>query len=132
MKKFFFTILLILLGFIYISFCFLEIVGFFDSPKTVIYTFDATKDTSFIVDRHGKGPSVILNVDGYLSDTALINVFTYLKGNKYEKDLRSAIKLYPGKVHKKDLRPDFYDNQAIIHYWHLNNKKGKLKISASL
>lgn len=102
----------------------------FSEMNSVTKKIDTSKDTSFIVDRGADGSSIILNIDGYLSDSALI-VITYheSKGNE---NVEMTIPLDAGEVHLKNVRRDFYDNHAKITFKHFNNKKADLTIKASL
>lgn len=100
------------------------------SEKPTIYTFEATKDTSFIIERGTSAPTISLDIDGYLTDSALI-IINYHK-SWVKDDVKLEIPLDSGKISIVDKRWDFYDHYAKITFKHLNNKKGKLTIKASL
>jgi len=100
------------------------------TPAT--YTFDASKDTSFVVSRSAPSPPLRVEFDitGQLEDSSML-VISYFKNtinanNKYE------FPLSPGVINWKNRTCDFFEDDAIITFKHLNNKKGKLTIKASL
>ena len=100
-------------------------------PKT--YTFDASKDTTFIVNRSSSIPiRVDFDVTGQLEDSSML-VISYYK-SKGNENIKSDILLSPGVINMKDRSFDFYDENAsaLFTFKHLNNKKGKLTIKASL
>ena len=100
------------------------------TPTT--YTFDASKDTSFVVSRSAPRPPLRVEFDitGQLEDSSML-VISYFKNtinanNKYEFPLSSGV------VNWKNRTCDFFEDDAIITFKHLKNKKGKLTIKASL
>ncbi|MEA5404822.1 hypothetical protein VB776_17945 [Arcicella sp. DC2W] len=104
----------------------------FTGVNTVTTTIDATKDTTFFLNGKGGGPSIIFDINGYLSDSTLIEIAYHESKDNPNTNLTLTIPLNAGKVHLKDVRRDFYGAHAKISFKHLENKKGKLKISASM
>ena len=103
-----------------------------EKPVFDTYTFDASKDTSFVVRRSSASPAnrVVFDITGQLEDSSML-VISYFKNtpnahNKYE------FPLSPGVINWKNRTCDFFEDDAIITFKHLNNKKGKLTIKASL
>lgn len=100
-------------------------------PET--YIFDASRDTSFIVSRSSSIPiRVDFDVTGQLEDSSLL-VISYYK-SKGNENIKSNVLLSPIVVSMKGRTFDFYDENAsaLFTFKHLNNKKGKLIIKASL
>ena len=99
------------------------------TPTT--YTFDASKDTSFVISRTSlMAFRVVFNITGQLEDSSML-VISYFKNtpnahNKYE------FPLSPGVINWKNKPCDFFEDDAIFTFKHLKNKKGKLTIKASL
>ena len=99
------------------------------TPK--IYTFDASKDTSFVVNQtSGMSLRVEFDVKDELQDSSMLVVSYYNSignaNNKYE------FPLSPGVVNLENKVCDHYEGDALFTFKHLNNKKGKLSIKASL
>ena len=97
----------------------------------VNYTIDASKDTSFVVSK--SSPMAIrveYDITGQLQDSSMLFISYYnSKGNA---NIRLDIPLSPGTIDVKDRKFDFYEDNALFTFKHLNNKKGKLTIKASL
>ena len=99
------------------------------TPK--IYTFDASKDTSFVVNKTSSmAIRVEFDVTGQLQDSSML-VISYYK-SKGNANIKLDVPLSPGIVNIKDRKFDFYEDNALFTFKHLNNKKGKLSIKASL
>ncbi len=98
------------------------------TPAT--YTFDASKDTSFVVERSSGRPMIIFSIEGNVADSVLIYI-NYHESKGYDHQ-RLEIKLDSGKIDMKNQLWDFYADKALFTLKHLNNKKGKLTIKASL
>lgn len=96
----------------------------------ITYTFDASKDTSFIVERSSENPSIRISADGYLTHNANI-VINYYE-SKVDTNLKYYIPLFAGKIELKDVPWDFYADKARVTFQHLENKKGKITIKAVL
>lgn len=112
-------------------FLFLLLSGCFSKKKNEPFTFDASKDTSFIVEDDDIHHVFLkYTIVGQLEDSTHI-VVTYHnpKGNE---NVKLDIPLNAGKVEIKNGIWDFYDSKALFTFKHLNNKKGKLTIKASL
>ena len=113
---------------IFIAFLFCSCFGG-RTPTTC--TFDASKDTSFVISRTSLMPVIVrFDITGQLEDSSML-VISYFKNtpnahNKYE------FPLSPGVINWKDKPCDFFEDDAIFTFKHLNNKKGKLTIKASL
>lgn len=99
------------------------------TPKT--YTFDASKDTSFIVSK--TSPTALrveFDVKGELQDSSMLIISYYNSvgnaNNKFE------VPLNPGIVNLENRAVDHYEGDALFTFKHMNNKKGRLSIKASL
>ena len=96
-----------------------------------IYTFDASKDTSFVV---SKSSSMAIRVEyevkGQLQDSSML-IISYYK-SKGNANIKLDVPLSSGIVNIKDRKFDFYEDNALFTFKHLNNKKGTLSIKASL
>lgn len=96
-----------------------------------IYTFDASKDTSFVVSK--SSPMAIrveYEVKGQLQDSSML-IISYYK-SKGNANIKLDVPLSSGIVNIKDRKFDFYEDNALFTFKHLNNKKGRLSIKASL
>jgi hypothetical protein len=95
------------------------------------YTFDASKDTSFVVNQtSGMSLRVEFDVKGEIEDSSMLVISYYnSKGNA---NVKLDVPLSAGIVNLKDRTYDFYEGDALFTFKHLNNKKGKLTIKASL
>lgn len=94
---------------------------------------DASKDTSFVVE-NSNGYRVFLryNIEGFVENDAQLTV-SYFEGyNSKSKDLKLEIPLFASNVQIINKEWDFYDSKALFTFKHLNNKKGKLTVEASL
>jgi hypothetical protein len=101
------------------------------TPK--YYTFDASKDTSFIVERTSPmALRVEYDVKGQVEDSTLLIISYYQ--SRVDSNAKLEIPLSSGLISIKDRAYDFYDSnaKALFTFKHLNNKKGKLTIKASL
>jgi hypothetical protein len=95
------------------------------------YTFDASKDTSFIVNRSSSMPiRVDFDIIGQLQDSSIL-VISYYK-SKGNANIKLDVRLNAGLINMKGRTFDFYEDNALFTFKHLNNKKGKLSIKASL
>lgn len=101
--------------------------------KVETITFVTSKDTSFVVENNS-GYHVFLryNIEGYVESDAQLTVTYYEGYNSKNKSLKLEIPLFGGEVKIKDKYWDFYDSKALFTFKHLNNKKGKLTLKASL
>jgi hypothetical protein len=100
-------------------------------PKT--YTFDASKDTLFIVeDDDAHHVFLKYDIEGQLEDSVRIEVSYFNSKGTGNENVKLDIHLKAGKIMIKDSFWDFYDSKALFTFKHLNNKKGKLTIKASL
>ena len=100
-------------------------------PKT--YTFDASKDTSFIVDRSSSlALRVEFDISGQMQDSSMLTISYYQ--SKLNPNSKLDVPLGFGIIDMKNRTYDFYDGdaKALFTFKHLNNKKGKLSIKASL
>lgn len=98
-------------------------------PET--YTLDASKDTSFVVSRSSSmALRVEFDIKGQLEDSSIL-VISYYK-SKGNANIKLDVPLNPGVINVKGRTFDFYENNALFTFKHLNNKKGKLSIKASL
>ena len=98
-------------------------------------TFDASKDTTFIVERHAQTPtSMKYNIQGHLDNKALLIITYYKSEVKGNENVKLEIPLDSGKVSINDKYWDFYDNtyHALITFKHLKNNKGKLTVNTAL
>ena len=101
------------------------------TPET--YTFDASTDTSFIVSRSSPmALRVEFDIKGQLQDSSMLIISYYQ--SKLNPDGKLEVPLSSGIVNLKDRTFDFYDGnaKALFTFKHLNNKKGRLSIKASL
>ena len=101
------------------------------TPET--YTFDASKDTSFIVSRTSSlALRVEYDIKGQMEDSSLLIISYYQ--SKLNPDAKLEVPLGSGEINIKNRTFDFYeeDAKALFTFKHLNNKKGKLTIKASL
>lgn len=97
----------------------------------ITYSFDASKDTSFVVSRTSSMPiRVDFDVNGQLEDSSML-VISYYK-SKGNANIKFEYPLNPGVVNLKNGTTDFYEDNALFTFKHLNNKKGELSIKASL
>jgi hypothetical protein len=97
------------------------------------YTFNASKDTSFIVERTSPmALRVEYDIEGQLQDSSIL-IISYYK-SKLNPNSKLEIPLGSGGINMKSRTYDFYDGNAsaLFTFKHLNNKKGKLTIKASL
>jgi hypothetical protein len=97
------------------------------------YTFDASKDTSFIVERTSPmALRVEYDIKGQLEDSSIVIISYYQ--SKLNSNSKLEIPLGSGEINIKNRNFDFYesDAKALFTFKHLNNKKGKLTIKASL
>jgi hypothetical protein len=100
-------------------------------PST--YTFDASKDTSFVVDRSSSlALRVEFDIKGQLQDSSMLIISYYQ--SKLNPDSKLEVPLSSGEINIKNRTFDFYDGnaKALFTFKHLNNKKGELSIKASL
>ena len=98
-----------------------------------VYTFDASKDTSFVVDRSSPmALRVEFDIKGQLQDSSILIISYYQ--SKLNPDSKLEVPLSSGVIDIKDRTYDFYDGdaKALFTFKHLNNKKGKITIKASL
>ena len=95
------------------------------------YIFDASKDTSFVVSRTSSmALRVEFDVKGQMQDSSILTISYYKsKGNA---NIYLDVPLSAGMVNMKGRTFDFYEDKALFTFKHLNNKKGKLSIKASL
>ena len=99
------------------------------TPK--IYTFDASKDTSFVVNQtSGMSLRVEFDVKGELEDSSMLVISYY--NSKVNANNKFEIPLSPGTVNLENRVTDFYEGDALFTFKHLKNKKGRLSIKASL
>ena len=101
------------------------------TPET--YTFDASKDISFVVSRSSPmALRVEFDIKGQLQDSSVL-IISFFQ-SKLNPDKKLEVPLSSGIVNLKDRTFDFYDGNAksLFTFKHLNNKKGKLTIKASL
>ncbi len=105
----------------------------YSERKAETITFVASKDTSFIVE-NSSGYRVFLryDIEGFVESDAQLRVTYYEGYNSKNKDLKLEIPLFAGDVKIKDKYWDFYDSKALFTFKHLDNKKGKLTVKASL
>jgi hypothetical protein len=95
------------------------------------YTFDASKDTSFVVSKTSSTAiRVEFDVKGELEDSSML-VISYYK-SKVNINTKLEVPLNPGVINLNDRAFDFYEEEALFTFKHLKNKKGKLTIKASL
>jgi hypothetical protein len=95
------------------------------------YTFDASKDTSFVVNQtSGMSLRVEFDVKGEIEDSSML-IITYYQ-SKLNANSKFEVLLSPGTVNLENKVTDFYEGDALFTFKHLNNKKGKLTIKASL
>ena len=100
-------------------------------PKT--YTFDASKDTSFVVDRSSSlALRVEFEIKGQQQDSSMLIISYYQ--SKLNPDSKLEVPLSSGEINIKNRTFDFYDGNAsaLFTFKHLKNKRGKLSIKASL
>lgn len=100
------------------------------SPRQYSYTVDTDKDTSFIVERSSKNPSIRISVNGYLTHDA--NIVVNYHESKVDTNLKYYIPLFAGEINLKEVPWDFYADKARITFKHEENKKGKITIKAIL
>jgi hypothetical protein len=109
--------------------------GCFSEKRNEPVTFDASRDTSFVVESNGSDYiNLRYNIEGQLEDSTHI-VVTYYITDYRTKDIENAklnIPLQAGKVEIKNGIWDFYGPKAFFNFKHLNNKKGKLTIKAEI
>lgn len=99
------------------------------TPKT--YTFDASKDTSFVVNQtSGMSLRVEFDVKGELEDSSMLVISYY--NSKVNANNKFEVPLSSGIVNLENRVTDFYEGDALFTFKHLNNKKGRLSIKASL
>lgn len=99
------------------------------TPKT--YTFDASKDTSFVVNQtSGMSLRVEFDVKGELEDSSMLAISYY--NSKVNAHNKFEVPLNPGIVNLENRVTNFYEGDALFTFKHLNNKRGKLSVKASL
>ena len=99
------------------------------TPKT--YTFDASKDTSFVVNQtSGMSLRVEFDVKGELQDSSILVISYY--NSKVNINNKFEVPLGPGAINLENRVHDHYEGDALFTFKHLKNKKGKLSIKASL
>ena len=109
-----------------LSGCFLE-------KKQEPITFDASRDTSFVVNDNDSDHIFLkYNIEGQLDDSVRVEVSYYNSKGTGNENVKLNIPLKAGKVEIKDGIWDFYASKALVTFKHLNNKKGTLTIKASL
>lgn len=87
-------------------------------PET--FTFDASKDTSFVLTRSSSQPiSIVYSIKGQIGGNTELVISYY----KVKVDSKLKISLDSGLVNIKDRRHDFYQDKALFTFKHLNNKK---------
>lgn len=107
--------------------------GCFPERKQEPMTFDASRDTSFIVeDNDSYHVFLKYSIEGQLDDSVRIEVSYYNSKGTGNENAKLNIPLKAGKVEIKDRFWDFYSSKALITFKHLHNKKGKLTIKAEL
>jgi hypothetical protein len=95
------------------------------------YTFDASKDTSFVVSRSSPmALRVEFDIKGQLDDSSMLVISYY--NSKVNINTKLEVPLNPGVINLNNRAFDFYEGDALFTFKHLNNKKGKLTIKASL
>lgn len=114
----------------YISFFTFILFFSCSEKKNEFITFDASRDTTFIIERSSGNPTIVFSIKGFITDS--VTIFINNHGTKYYDNQRLVIKLDSGKVNIINERSDFYADEALFTFKHLNNKKGKLTIKASL
>ena len=114
---------------------FVIIFIFFSCSKERVletYTFDASKDTSFIINRSSSlALRVEFDIKGEMQDSSMLIISYYQ--SKLDPNSKFEIPLGSGVINIKNGTHDFYDGNAslLFTFKHLNNKKGKLSIKAS-
>lgn len=101
--------------------------------KVETITFDASKDTSFVVE-NSSSYEVFLryNIAGFVENDAQLTVTYYGSKGTSNENVKLEIPLFAGNVQIINKEWDFYDSKALFTFKHLNNKKGKLTVEASL
>lgn len=111
---------------------FLLLAGCSSKKTNVPIILDASKDTKFVVEDDDYNHVFLkYNIEGELDDSVKIEV-SYFKKATGNENVRLDIPVQAGKVKIKDGIWDFYAAKALFTFKHLNNKKGKLTIKASL
>ena len=111
---------------------FLLLAGCSSEKTNVPIILDASKDTTFVVEDNDNNHVFLkYNIEGELDDSVKIEV-SYFKKATGNENVRLDIPLQAGKVKIKDGIWDFYADKALFTFKHLNNKKGRLSIKASL
>ena len=111
----------------------LLILGCSRERTPTVYTFDASKDTSFVLDRSSSlALRVEFDIKGQLQDSSILIISYYQ--SKLNPDSKLEVPLSSGIIDMRNRAFDFYDGdaKALFTFKHLNNKKGKLTIKASL
>ena len=107
--------------------------GCFSEKKNTPFILDASRDTSFIVEDNDIHHVFLkYSIEGQLDDSVKVEVSYYNSKGTGNENAKLNIPLKAGKVEMKDRFWDFYSSKALITFKHLNNKKGKLTIKASL
>jgi hypothetical protein len=107
--------------------------GCFSEKKQEPITFDASKDTSFVVEDNDSNHVFLkYNIEGQLEDSVRIEVTYYNSKGTGNENVKLNIPLKAGEINIKDGIWDFYDSKALFTFKHLNNKKGELTIKAEM
>ena len=111
-------------------FLLLLLFGCFSEKKNEQITFDASRDTSFIVERSSENPSIRISVNGYLAQNA--NIVINYHESRVDTNVKYYIPLFAGKIELKEIPWDFYGDKARVTFQHLENKKGRITVKAIL